>query len=60
VNEIPSEIYDALSASLTDKGIRQWWASRNALLHARPCDLWEFKPSQVLAAAHAFDEGVFV
>lgn len=51
---VPFEVTSTLRDQLTEKGILQWWESRNDRLGARPCDVWSVDPDAVIRAAEWF------
>jgi hypothetical protein len=66
VIEVPMEIFEILSDSLTQTGMGQWWTARNRMLDNRtPATCWEHEANRtrVLAAARAWsfdDYGFYV
>lgn len=62
-NEIPAEIQSALRDTLTARGMRLWWTSRNGMLGGySPAECWKTidNRAQVVGAAWALRDGVFV
>jgi hypothetical protein len=60
---VPSPIRGILHASLTERGMWQWWFARNRYLNGKsPYDAWNFEdgPRKVREAAHAFEAGFYV
>lgn len=62
----PADVGEILKASLTERGMRQWWFTPNRYLGgARPCEMWTANARdegtrRVREAAHAFDGGLYV
>lgn len=59
--QVPDEIRELLSDSLTEHGLAQWWNSRLRYLDGhRPAEWWEEHREDVIKAAHAWAEGTYV